>query len=112
MMNAALVWMVIAIVALAVEATNLNLIFLFGGLAALLAGTLAALSPAQSIRLQAAACSFRDTIGPPTAPSRSGKARWSKYSARTASYSSCSPSQRCRAVTTNNQLMERSCHTC
>ena len=35
--------MVIAIVALAVEATNLNLIFLFGGVAALLAGTLAAL---------------------------------------------------------------------
>lgn len=41
--SAALVWMVIAIVALAVEATNLNLIFLFGGVAALLAGTLAAL---------------------------------------------------------------------
>lgn len=35
--------MVIAIVALAIEATNLNLIFLFGGVAALLAGTLAAL---------------------------------------------------------------------
>ena len=41
--SAALVWMVIAIVALAVEATHLNLIFLFGGVAALLAGTLAAL---------------------------------------------------------------------
>ncbi|MEO8909816.1 MAG: NfeD family protein [Gemmatimonadaceae bacterium] len=41
--NAALVWMVIAVVALAIEATNLNLIFLFGGVAALLAGTLAAL---------------------------------------------------------------------
>jgi len=41
--SAALIWMVIAIVALAVEANNLNLIFLFGGLAALLAGTLAAL---------------------------------------------------------------------
>ena len=35
--------MVIAIVALAIEATNLNLVFLFGGVAALLAGTLAAL---------------------------------------------------------------------
>ncbi|HJQ53754.1 MAG TPA: hypothetical protein VJ825_07910, partial [Gemmatimonadaceae bacterium] len=42
MLNAALVWMVIAIVALAIEATNLNLIFLFGGVAALLAGILAA----------------------------------------------------------------------
>jgi membrane protein implicated in regulation of membrane protease activity len=41
--SGALIWMAIAIVALAVEATNLNLIFLFGGLAALLAGTLAAL---------------------------------------------------------------------
>jgi membrane protein implicated in regulation of membrane protease activity len=41
--SAALIWMVVAIVALAVEATNLNLIFLFGGVAALLAGTLAAL---------------------------------------------------------------------
>lgn len=41
--NAALAWMVIALVALAIEATNLNLIFLFGGVAALLAGTLAAL---------------------------------------------------------------------
>jgi membrane protein implicated in regulation of membrane protease activity len=41
--SAALIWMVIAIVALAIEATNLNLIFLFGGVAALLAGTLAAL---------------------------------------------------------------------
>src|SRR3954464_6198703 len=41
--NSALVWIVIAIVALAIEATNLNLIFLFGGVAALLAGTLAAL---------------------------------------------------------------------
>ena len=35
--------MAIAIVALAIEATNLNLIFLFAGVAALLAGTLAAL---------------------------------------------------------------------
>jgi len=35
--------MVIAIVALGIEATNLNLIFLFGGVAALLAGILAAL---------------------------------------------------------------------
>ena len=43
MISGALVWMVIAIVALAIEATNLNLIFLFGGVAALLAGTLAAL---------------------------------------------------------------------
>lgn len=42
MLNAALVWMVIAIVALAIEASNLNLIFLFGGVAALLAGILAA----------------------------------------------------------------------
>lgn len=41
--SSALIWMGIAIVALAIEATNLNLIFLFGGLAALLAGTLAAL---------------------------------------------------------------------
>jgi membrane protein implicated in regulation of membrane protease activity len=41
--SGALIWMAIAIVALAIEATNLNLIFLFGGLAALLAGTLAAL---------------------------------------------------------------------
>ena len=41
--SSALVWIVIAIVALAIEATNLNLIFLFGGLAALLAGALAAL---------------------------------------------------------------------
>ncbi|MGH7604325.1 MAG: NfeD family protein [Gemmatimonadaceae bacterium] len=41
--NAALVWIIIAVVALAIEATNLNLIFLFGGVAALLAGTLAAL---------------------------------------------------------------------
>jgi membrane protein implicated in regulation of membrane protease activity len=41
--SAALIWMVMAIVALAVEATNLNLNCLFGGLAALLAGTLAAL---------------------------------------------------------------------
>ena len=41
--SAALIWMVIAIVALVIEATNLNLIFLFGGVAALLAGTLAAL---------------------------------------------------------------------
>jgi len=43
MISAALVWMVIAIAALAIEATNLNLIFLFGGVAALLAGTLAAI---------------------------------------------------------------------
>jgi membrane protein implicated in regulation of membrane protease activity len=42
-MNSALIWMAIAIVALAIEATNLNLIFLFGGVAALLAGSLAAL---------------------------------------------------------------------
>ena len=42
MLNGALVWMVIAILALAVEATNLNLIFLFGGVAALFAGILAA----------------------------------------------------------------------
>ena len=41
--SSALVWIVIAIVALAIEATNLNLIFLFGGLAALLAGAIAAL---------------------------------------------------------------------
>jgi membrane protein implicated in regulation of membrane protease activity len=41
--SGALIWIVIAVVALAVEASNLNLIFLFGGLAALLAGTLAAL---------------------------------------------------------------------
>lgn len=41
--SAALIWMVIAIVALAIEATTLNLVFLFGGVAALLAGTLAAL---------------------------------------------------------------------
>jgi inner membrane protein len=41
--SAALIWMAIAIVALVIEATNLNLIFLFGGVAALLAGTLAAL---------------------------------------------------------------------
>ena len=41
--SSALVWILIAIVALAIEATNLNLIFLFGGLAALLAGALAAL---------------------------------------------------------------------
>ena len=38
-----MVWMAIAILALAIEATNLNLVFLFGGVAALLAGTLAAL---------------------------------------------------------------------
>ncbi len=41
--SGALIWTAIAIVALAIEATNLNLIFLFGGLAALFAGTLAAL---------------------------------------------------------------------
>ena len=41
--SAALVWTVIAIAALAIEATNLNLIFLFGGVAALLAGILAGL---------------------------------------------------------------------
>lgn len=42
-MSAALIWVVIAVIALAIEATNLNLIFLFGGVAALLAGILAAL---------------------------------------------------------------------
>ncbi len=41
--SSAMVWMAIAILALAIEATNLNLVFLFGGVAALLAGTLAAL---------------------------------------------------------------------
>jgi membrane protein implicated in regulation of membrane protease activity len=41
--SAALIWIAIAVIALGIEATNLNLIFLFGGLAALLAGTLAAL---------------------------------------------------------------------
>ncbi len=42
--NPGLVWLAIAIVAFAVEATNLNLVFLFIGIAALIAGSVAALS--------------------------------------------------------------------
>jgi membrane protein implicated in regulation of membrane protease activity len=42
-LNPGLIWLAIAVVALAIEATNLNLIFLFIGIAALLAGGVAAL---------------------------------------------------------------------
>jgi len=42
--NPGVVWLAVAIVALAIEATNLNLVFLFIGIAALIAGSVAALS--------------------------------------------------------------------
>jgi len=42
-LGAGLIWLTIAVIALVIEATNLNLIFLFIGIAALLAGSIAAL---------------------------------------------------------------------
>lgn len=41
-LSAALIWIVVAVIALAIEATSLDLIFLFGGVAALIAALLAA----------------------------------------------------------------------